>query len=42
VGALLMLAPWPWTLLVIKPINDTLMATDLTKAGTKSRTLIKK
>lgn len=24
VGALLMLAPWPWTLLMIKPVNDTL------------------
>jgi len=42
VGALLILAPWPWTLLVIKPINDTLMATDLAKAGAKTRALIVK
>jgi hypothetical protein len=39
-GALLMLAPWPWTLLVIKPVNDTLMATDPAKAGAKTRDLI--
>ena len=25
-GALYILAPWPWTLLVIKPVNDALMA----------------
>src|SRR5687768_901229 len=28
-GALLMLAPWPWTLFVIKPTNDELLATSL-------------
>ena len=32
-GALLMLAPWPWTLLALKPTNDALMATDPAKAG---------
>ncbi|MBC8012852.1 MAG: DUF1772 domain-containing protein [Methyloceanibacter sp.] len=42
VGALLMLAPWPWTLIVIKPVNDTLMATDLVKAGPKTRALLHK
>src|SRR5262249_54471039 len=26
VGALVMLAPWPWTLLVIRPTNDALLA----------------
>jgi uncharacterized membrane protein len=41
VGALLMLAPWPWTLLIIKPINDTLMATD-PKADAETRALIVK
>jgi uncharacterized membrane protein len=42
VGALLMLAPWPWTLLIIKPINDTLMATDPAKADAETRALIVK
>ena len=37
IGALLILAPWPWTLLVMKPVNDKLMGTDLTKAGPDSR-----
>jgi hypothetical protein len=41
-GALLMLAPWPWTLFVIKPTNDALLATDLSSAGPKSRSLIVK
>jgi hypothetical protein len=40
VGALLMLAPWPWTLLALKPTNDALMATDPAKAGPKTRALI--
>ena len=34
VGALAMLAPWPWTLLVIKPVNDRLKADD---AGARRR-----
>jgi hypothetical protein len=42
IGGLLMLANWPWTLLVIKPVNDTLMATDPAKAGPKTRALIVK
>ena len=42
VGALLMLAPWPWTLLALKPTNDALMATDPAKAGPKTRALIVK
>jgi uncharacterized membrane protein len=41
IGAFLMLAPWPWTLLIIKPINDTLMATD-PKADAETRALIVK
>jgi hypothetical protein len=40
IGALAMIAPWPWTLLVIKPINDQLLATEPDKAGPPSRTLL--
>src|SRR5580693_1291361 len=25
IGAILMIAPWPWTLIVIKPTNDALL-----------------
>jgi len=38
----LILAPWPWTLLVIMPTNNALLATDLAKAGPDSRALIVK
>jgi hypothetical protein len=41
-GALLMLAPWPWTLLAIMPTNNALMANDLAAAGAKTRALIVK
>jgi hypothetical protein len=41
-GALYILAPWPWTLLVIKRVNDALMATDLGAAGPETRALIVK
>jgi hypothetical protein len=27
IGAVAMVAPWPWTLLAIKPTNDALRAT---------------
>jgi Domain of unknown function (DUF1772) len=40
VGGILMLANWPWTLLVIMPINRVLMATALTSAGGESRALL--
>jgi anthrone oxygenase-like protein len=40
IGAILIIAPWPWTLLVIKPTNDALLATDLDKAGPQTRALI--
>jgi hypothetical protein len=42
IGALLMLAPWPWTLLVIKPTNDALLATEQKQAGRQSRALIER
>jgi len=40
IGALAMIAPWPWTLLVIKPVNDALLATAPEQAGPASRALI--
>lgn len=42
IGALLIIAPWPWTLIVIKPVNDALLATELDKAGSQTRALIVK
>ena len=42
IGALLIIAPWPWTLIVIKPVNDALLATEPGKAGSQSRALIVK
>jgi uncharacterized membrane protein len=41
-GAIAMIAPWPWTLVGIKPTNDALLATDPDKAGPQSRALIVK
>jgi hypothetical protein len=41
-GAIAMIAPWPWTLLGIKPTNDALLATDPGRAGPQSRALIVK
>ena len=40
IGALLMLANWPWTLFVILPTNKILMATDLSDAGPATRALL--
>ena len=42
IGAIVILANWPYTLLIIKPINDRLMATDPAAAGSQVRTLIEK
>jgi hypothetical protein len=33
IGAIAMVAPWPWTLLAIKPTNDALLATGPTRPG---------
>lgn len=41
-GAILILANWPYTLLVVKPLNDQLNATEKAKAGAASRALIVK
>jgi Domain of unknown function (DUF1772) len=40
IGAIAMIAPWPWTLFGIKPTNDALLATDPEAAGPRSRELI--
>jgi len=41
-GGIAMLANWPWTILVIKPINAVLMAAEPQQAGTQTRALIAK
>ncbi len=40
IGAIAMIAPWPWTIFGIKPTNDALLATDPERAGPASRALI--
>jgi hypothetical protein len=40
-GAVLMLLPWPWTLIFIKPTNDKLLAMPLDAAGPQSRASLK-
>jgi hypothetical protein len=40
IGAIAIIAPWPWTLIGIKPINDALLATDPDKAGPQTRALV--
>jgi hypothetical protein len=42
IGAIAMVAPWPWTLIAIKPTNDALLATEPDKAGPQTRELIVK
>src|ERR1700694_3834333 len=39
-GAFAMIAPWPWTLLGIKPTNDALLETESDQAGPLTRALI--
>src|SRR5882672_5904420 len=39
-GAAIILAPWPWTLLVIKPVNDRLKATADNAASGETRGLV--
>lgn len=41
-GAVLILAPWPWTLFVIMPVNRVLEATPLESANAETRALIEK
>jgi hypothetical protein len=39
-GAALILAPWPWTLFVIMPVNRVLEATRIEQANAETRALI--
>ena len=41
-GAIAMIAPWPWTLIGIKPTNDALLATEVDRAGPQTRALVVK
>src|SRR5260370_4304474 len=42
IGAIAMIAPWPWTLIGIKPTNDALLATEPDRAGPQTRALVLK
>jgi Domain of unknown function (DUF1772) len=42
IGAIAMIAPWPWTLIGIKPTNDALLATEPDQAGPATRVLVVK
>jgi len=41
-GAIAMIAPWPWTLIGIKPTNDALLATEPDQSGPQIRALVVK
>jgi hypothetical protein len=41
-GSVSLILPWPFTLFVIKPTDDTLLATELQEAGPHSHALIEK
>jgi hypothetical protein len=42
IGSVSLILPWPFTVFVIKPTNDTLLATDPAQAGPQSRALLEK
>jgi hypothetical protein len=39
-GGIAMIAPWPWTLVGIKPTNDALLTTGPDQAGPQTRALV--
>jgi hypothetical protein len=41
-GALVLLSAWPFTLIVMKPTNDTLNATESAAASTETRRLVER
>jgi hypothetical protein len=41
-GAVAIVAPWPWTLIAVKPVNDALLASNVETADAQSRALIVK
>jgi uncharacterized membrane protein len=41
-GALVIVSAWPYTLIIIKPTNDELQATEPANAGPRTRALIEK
>ena len=42
IGAVAIVAAWPWTLIAIKPVNDALQASNVETADAQSRALIVK
>ena len=42
IGAVAIFAPWPWTMIAIKPVNDALLASNVETADARSRALIVK
>lgn len=42
IGAVAIVAPWPWTLIAVKPVNDALLACNVETADAQSRALIVK
>ena len=42
IGAIAIVAPWPWTLIFIKSTNDALLATEPDRAGPQTRALVLK
>jgi hypothetical protein len=42
IGGVAMLANWPWTIFVIKPVNAILMPIEPAQAGAQTRALIAK